>query len=162
MVFFLVEISSISRPRRKRKGRRYDFFEEDGKNATSAWYPTRIRNVLREDRGAPRIHEEETEGPPRGRRTLTGREASQEDYRKQIISVEILPANSPDTPPRSNVSGLESSSGIAADARAKFPSITAAGVVTIESSRSAQVSRTRRFEYAVEFVRRMKQIPYYI
>lgn len=44
------------------------------------------------------------EGPPRGRRTLTGREASQEDYRKQIISVEILLANSVRTPPRSNVS----------------------------------------------------------
>ena len=60
--------------------------------------------ILRED-AAPRVHEEETEGPPRGRRTLTGREASQEDYRKQIISVEILLANSPDTLPRSNVSG---------------------------------------------------------
>lgn len=37
------------------------------------------------------------EGPPRGRRTLSGREAagaSQEDYRKQIISVEIPLANS--------------------------------------------------------------------
>lgn len=116
----------------------------------------------RSPRDAPRIHEEETEDPPRGRRTLTGREASQEDYRKQIISVEILPANSPDTPPRSNVSGLESSSGIAADARAKFPSITAAGVVTIESSRSAQVSRTRRFKFVVGFVRRTKEISLYL
>lgn len=44
------------------------------------------------------------EGPPRGRRTLTGREASQEDYRKQIISVEIPLPNSLSTLPQRSVS----------------------------------------------------------
>lgn len=56
---------------------------------------TRIRNVLRSREGRSAVYTRRgDEGPPRGRRTLTGREASQEDYRKQIISVEILLANS--------------------------------------------------------------------
>lgn len=75
--------------------------------------PTRIRSVLRSREGCFTAYARRgNEGPPRGRRTLTGREASQEDYRKQIISVEILLANSLDTLPRSNVSGTELSRGI--------------------------------------------------
>lgn len=75
--------------------------------------PTRIQSVLRSREGCFTAYARRgDEGPPRGRRTLTGREASQEDYRKQIISVEILLANSLDTLPRSNVSGTELSRGI--------------------------------------------------
>lgn len=75
--------------------------------------PTRIRSVLRSREGCFNAYARRGDGgPPRGRRTLTGREASQEDYRKQIISVEILLANSLDTLPRSNVSGTELSRGI--------------------------------------------------
>lgn len=75
--------------------------------------PTRIRSVLRSREGCFTAYARRGDGgPPRGRRTLTGREASQEDYRKQIISVEILLANSLDTLPRSNVSGTELSRGI--------------------------------------------------
>lgn len=70
--------------------------------------PTRIRSVLRSREGCFTAYARRGDGgPPRGRRTLTGREASQEDYRKQIISVEILLANSLDTLPRSNVSATE-------------------------------------------------------
>lgn len=75
--------------------------------------PTRIRSVLRSREGCFTAYARRGDGgPPRGRRTLTGREASQEDYRKQIISVEILLANSLDTLPRSNVSATELSRGI--------------------------------------------------
>lgn len=72
---------------------------------------TRIRNVLRCHEERARVYRRRRrrwqgdEGPPRGRRTLTGREASQEDYRKQIISVEIPLANSLSTLPRRSVSG---------------------------------------------------------
>ena len=82
-----------------KKGGRYVSLDVPCENPV----PTRIRSVLRSRRGCCTAYTRRgDEGPPRGRRTLTGREASQEDYRKQIISVEILLANSLDTPPRSN------------------------------------------------------------
>lgn len=65
------------------------------------------------------------EGPPRGRRTLTGREASQEDYRKQIISVEIPLANSLGTLPRWGISG------------SKLPAKLQARTEVVEAWRSA-------------------------
>lgn len=74
--------------------------------------PTTIRNALRSREGRSSAYTRRgDEGPPRGRRTLTGREASQEDYRKQIISVEILLANSLGTLSRSNVFGPNLLSG---------------------------------------------------
>lgn len=77
-------------PRRARIGRGTVFRDTYGNPAL-----TRIRSVLRSREGRSAAYTRRgDEGPPRGRRTLTGREASQEDYRKQIISVEILPANS--------------------------------------------------------------------
>lgn len=65
------------------------------------------------------------EGPPRGRRTLTGREASQEDYRKQIISVEIPLANSLGMLPRRGISG------------SKLPAKLQARTEVVEARRSA-------------------------
>jgi len=65
------------------------------------------------------------EGPSRGRRTLTGREASQEDYRKQIISVEIPLANSLGTLPRRGISG------------SKLPAKLQARTEVVEAWRSA-------------------------
>jgi len=75
---------------------------------------TRIRNVLRcrgERASVYRRRRWQGDEGPRGRRTLTGREASQEDYRKQIISVEIPLANSLATTPERF--GTETSRGIA-------------------------------------------------
>lgn len=95
--FSLLDFPRFSRSRNRGKNGRARFF--GGGPAKKPGFETSS------PRGRCTAYTRGREGPPRGRRTLTGREASQEDYRKQIISVEILLANSPDTLPRSNVSG---------------------------------------------------------
>lgn len=90
---------------------------------------TEISCVTAEDAAAcidwRRRRRQGDEGPPRGRRTLTGREASQEDYRKQIISVEIPLANSLGTLPRRGISG------------SKLPAKLQARTEVVEARRSA-------------------------